>query len=151
MIKLLSFLSSGDAKGNLQDKSGASLDWSKAGELGDMDAYDLIKKYCKWFTDCKEINFLNLIFLYWTLIMKWNKMKVIKKTKRKRAMNKKQSIATLICGIVIILILLMPPQSVDYRNGLQVDIVRLFSNISAVTIAWALLFYFLKSKKWYFK
>ena len=40
-------MSSGDAKGNLQDKSGASLDWSKAGELGDMDAYDLIKKYCK--------------------------------------------------------------------------------------------------------
>ena len=74
-------------------------------------------------------------------------MKVIKKTKRKKEMNKKQSIATLICGIVIILILLMPPQSEYYRNGLQVAIVTLVSNISAVTIAWALLFYFLKSKK----
>lgn len=49
MIKLLSFLSSGDAKGNLQDKSGASLDWSKAGELGNTKAYDLIKKYCELF------------------------------------------------------------------------------------------------------
>lgn len=47
MIKLLSFLSSGDAKGNLQDKSGANLDWSKAGELGNTKAYDLIKKYCE--------------------------------------------------------------------------------------------------------
>lgn len=30
----------------LNDKNGACLDWSKAGELGDPDAYDLIKKYC---------------------------------------------------------------------------------------------------------
>ena len=47
MRGLFSFLSSGDAKGNLQDKSGASLDWSKAGELGNTKAYDLIKKYCE--------------------------------------------------------------------------------------------------------
>ena len=31
----------------LRDKKGACLDWSRAGELGDMDAYDLISRYCK--------------------------------------------------------------------------------------------------------
>ena len=40
-------MSSGDAKGNLQDKSGACLDWSKAGELGYTHAYDLIKEHCQ--------------------------------------------------------------------------------------------------------
>ena len=36
----------GIAKYYLGDKAGACLDWSKAGELGDLDAYELIKKYC---------------------------------------------------------------------------------------------------------
>ncbi len=31
----------------LRDKKGACLDWSKASELGDMDAYNLISQYCK--------------------------------------------------------------------------------------------------------
>jgi len=31
----------------LGDKEGGCADWSKAGELGDMAAYDLIKKNCK--------------------------------------------------------------------------------------------------------
>ena len=56
-------MSSGDAKGNLQDKSGASLDWSKAGELGNTKAYDLIKKYCELFNDCKEVSLLKRITL----------------------------------------------------------------------------------------
>jgi hypothetical protein len=29
------------------DKMGACADWSKAGEMGDYSAYDLIEKYCK--------------------------------------------------------------------------------------------------------
>ena len=37
----------GVAKNILKDTNGACLDLSKAGELGDMEAYDLIKKYCK--------------------------------------------------------------------------------------------------------
>ncbi len=36
----------GSCKFNLNDKEGACLDWSKAGELGDAEAYDLIKKHC---------------------------------------------------------------------------------------------------------
>ena len=32
----------------LGDKNGACLDWSKAGELGYIEAYDAIKEYCKW-------------------------------------------------------------------------------------------------------
>jgi len=31
----------------LGDKNGACLDWSKAGELGYIEAYDAIKEYCK--------------------------------------------------------------------------------------------------------
>ena len=37
----------GAAKFNLNDKNSACLDFSKAGELGFMGAYDYIKKYCK--------------------------------------------------------------------------------------------------------
>lgn len=37
----------GFAKNKLRDIDGACQDWSKAGELGNYDAYDLIKKYCK--------------------------------------------------------------------------------------------------------
>jgi tetratricopeptide (TPR) repeat protein len=37
----------GMAKYLMNDKAGACLDWSKAGELGDMEAYDMIKKYCR--------------------------------------------------------------------------------------------------------
>ena len=36
----------GIAKLNLKDKNGACLDWSKAGELGYEEAYDMIKKNC---------------------------------------------------------------------------------------------------------
>lgn len=36
----------GKAKYNLRDIDGACLDWSKAGELGRSDAYDVIKKKC---------------------------------------------------------------------------------------------------------
>jgi tetratricopeptide (TPR) repeat protein len=35
----------GECKMKINDKNGACLDWSKAGELG-YDCYDLIKKYC---------------------------------------------------------------------------------------------------------
>jgi len=37
----------GIAKVLLNDKNGACLDWSKAGELGYMQAYDLITEFCK--------------------------------------------------------------------------------------------------------
>lgn len=37
----------GSAKINLRQNESACLDFSKAGELGDSDAYDAIKKYCK--------------------------------------------------------------------------------------------------------
>jgi hypothetical protein len=40
------YLNRGSFKFTLKDKNGACLDWSKASELGDSDAYDLIKKYC---------------------------------------------------------------------------------------------------------
>ena len=36
-----------DTKYKLGNKEGACLDWSKAGELGDTEAYDMIKKNCK--------------------------------------------------------------------------------------------------------
>ncbi len=36
----------GFTKNLLGDKNGGCLDWSKAGELGYADAYDMIKKYC---------------------------------------------------------------------------------------------------------
>ena len=36
----------GSSKFLLNQKESACLDWSKAGELGDGSAYDLIKKYC---------------------------------------------------------------------------------------------------------
>ena len=35
-----------NSKFNVKEKDGACLDWSKAGELGDAGAFDLIKKYC---------------------------------------------------------------------------------------------------------
>ena len=34
------------SKLRLGDKNGACLDWSKAGELGYYDAYELINEYC---------------------------------------------------------------------------------------------------------
>jgi hypothetical protein len=37
----------GDAKYYLGDKSGACLDWRKAGELEYENAYEAIKKYCR--------------------------------------------------------------------------------------------------------
>ena len=37
----------GIAKYDLGDKNGSCLDWSKAGELGDETAYDLIKEHCQ--------------------------------------------------------------------------------------------------------
>ena len=40
------YTSRGAIKLSLNDKNGACLDWSKAGELGAEYAYDLIKKYC---------------------------------------------------------------------------------------------------------
>lgn len=40
------YLSRGLSKYFLSDLEGACLDWSKAGELGDMEAYEYIKKYC---------------------------------------------------------------------------------------------------------
>ena len=43
----LAYLNRGAAKYNLGDKNGGCLDFSKAGELGYEDAYDLIKKYCQ--------------------------------------------------------------------------------------------------------
>ena len=36
----------GRAKYSLNDKEGACMDWSRAGELGDADAYNWIKDYC---------------------------------------------------------------------------------------------------------
>lgn len=36
----------GIAKINVGQKDSACLDWSKAGELGEADAYEMIKKYC---------------------------------------------------------------------------------------------------------
>ncbi|MCC5943097.1 MAG: tetratricopeptide repeat protein, partial [Balneolaceae bacterium] len=36
----------GWAKLELGDIHGGCLDWSKAGELGDFDAYEMIRKYC---------------------------------------------------------------------------------------------------------
>ena len=41
------YFNRGVVKYILKDTNGACLDWSKAGELGHMEAYDLIKKYCK--------------------------------------------------------------------------------------------------------
>ena len=43
----LAYCTRGAAKYNLGDKNGCCLDFSKAGELGYEDAYDLIKKYCQ--------------------------------------------------------------------------------------------------------
>ena len=40
------YFNRGIAKFILKEKDGACLDWSKAGALGDANAYDLIKKYC---------------------------------------------------------------------------------------------------------
>jgi len=40
------YLNRGIAKYNLGNKPDACLDWSKAGELGDYNAYDLIKENC---------------------------------------------------------------------------------------------------------
>ena len=40
------YYSRGITKKQLNDKDGACFDLSKAGELGDMKAYDMIKKYC---------------------------------------------------------------------------------------------------------
>lgn len=40
------YMSRADAKMKLGDKSGACLDWSKAGELGNNNAYSFIKKHC---------------------------------------------------------------------------------------------------------
>lgn len=36
----------GNSKFKLSDKMGACLDWSKAGELGEIQVYDIIKQYC---------------------------------------------------------------------------------------------------------
>ncbi len=41
------YLLRGFAKLFHDDRNGACLDWSKAGELGNYNAYDMIKKYCK--------------------------------------------------------------------------------------------------------
>ena len=41
------YLNRGKVKYKLSDLNGACLDWSKAGELGETDAYDSIKKHCK--------------------------------------------------------------------------------------------------------
>lgn len=40
------YINRGIAKYNLSDVTGACLDWSKAGDLGDDDAYEIIKEYC---------------------------------------------------------------------------------------------------------
>ncbi len=40
------YYNKGIAKYKLGDKYSACLDWSKAGELGNYNAYDLIKKNC---------------------------------------------------------------------------------------------------------
>jgi tetratricopeptide (TPR) repeat protein len=40
------YINRGLAKQKLGDKNGMCMDWSKAGELGEIVAYDLIKKYC---------------------------------------------------------------------------------------------------------
>lgn len=42
-----SFFNRGSSKFQLDDKDGACLDWSKAGELGSAKAYQMIKKYCQ--------------------------------------------------------------------------------------------------------
>ena len=44
--KANAYLSRGLAKIVIGDKNGGCLDFSKAGELGNVSAYDLIKKYC---------------------------------------------------------------------------------------------------------
>ena len=36
----------GIAKYKINDKNGACLDWSKAGELGEDNAYNIIRKFC---------------------------------------------------------------------------------------------------------
>ncbi len=41
------FYNRGIARYNVKDKVGGCLDFSKAGELGDNSAYDLIKEYCR--------------------------------------------------------------------------------------------------------
>jgi len=41
-----SFYIRGSVKHRMGDKEGACLDWSKAGELGEAEAYDMIKEYC---------------------------------------------------------------------------------------------------------
>ncbi len=43
----LAYYNRAGAKINLGQKDSGCLDLSKAGELGYMDAYDLIKKYCQ--------------------------------------------------------------------------------------------------------
>ena len=40
------YFARGKANYSLGNKNDACLDWSKSGELGNTDAYDLIKKYC---------------------------------------------------------------------------------------------------------
>jgi tetratricopeptide (TPR) repeat protein len=40
------YLNRGISQFNLGNKEAACLDWSKAGELGEEKAYDLIKEYC---------------------------------------------------------------------------------------------------------
>jgi hypothetical protein len=41
------YLMRGEMKLKLGDKTGACLDWSKSGELGSIEAYEWIKKYCQ--------------------------------------------------------------------------------------------------------
>lgn len=44
--RALFYCNRGIAKYLLNDRTGALLDWDKAAELGELDAYDLIKNYC---------------------------------------------------------------------------------------------------------
>ena len=41
------FHNRGSSKYILKDKTSACIDWEKASELEDIDAFDLINKYCK--------------------------------------------------------------------------------------------------------
>ena len=45
--KDVAYFNRGMAKYLIKDYNAACIDWSKAGELGNSDSYDFIKKYCK--------------------------------------------------------------------------------------------------------
>ena len=55
------FINRGHSKKLLNDKKGACLDYSKAGELGYEQAYDFIKEYCNEWRIVYSLAILNKV------------------------------------------------------------------------------------------